>query len=175
MRSISIRVSAGAGELGVGRARGSSPHQRAGWPQGIAPPGLPRIRTCPLRHTALHIMNSLRGDTLSESAIRLVPDTAIRCCFVGTVKGFDAPAMFPSNGVMTWRPLFSTGSLGMVPPLPRYYGTLRLPAVLLDALVAVHRCSSSCFAKPSRASTDTSGRPLVFQATVPGLCPVRAA
>src|SRR5208337_1366273 len=42
-------------------------------------------------------------------------------------------------------------------------------------LVAVHRCSSSCFAKPSRASTDTSGRPLVFQATVPGLCPVRAA
>ena len=29
--------------------------------------------------------------------------------------------------------------------------------------------------KPSRASTDTSGRPLVFQATVPGLCPLRAA
>ena len=40
--------------------------------------------------------------------------------------------MFPSNGVMTWRPLLSTGSLGMVPPLQRYYGTLRLPAVLLD-------------------------------------------
>ena len=60
-------------------------------------------------------MNSLRGGTLSESAIRLVPDTAIRCCFVGTVKGFDAPAMFPSNGVMTWRPLFSTGSLGWFP------------------------------------------------------------
>jgi hypothetical protein len=33
---------------------------------------------------------------------------------------------------MTWRPLLSTGSLGMVPPLRRYYGTLRLPAVLLD-------------------------------------------
>ena len=33
---------------------------------------------------------------------------------------------------MTWRPLLSTGSLGMVPPLQRYYGTLRLPAVLLD-------------------------------------------
>ncbi len=44
-------------------------------------------------------MNSLRGGTLSESAIRLAPDTAIRCCFVGTVKGFDAPAMCPSNGV----------------------------------------------------------------------------
>ena len=46
--------------------------------------------------------------------------------------GFDAPAMFPSNGVMTWRPLLSTGSLGMVPPLQRYYGTLRLPAVRLN-------------------------------------------
>src|SRR5208283_5031047 len=49
-----------------------------------------------------------------------------------TVPGFDAPAMFPSNGVMTWRPLLSTGSLGMVPPLQRYYGTLRLPVVRLD-------------------------------------------
>ena len=57
---------------------------------------------------------------------------AIRCRCVSTVLGFDAPAMFPSNGVMTWRPLFSTGSLGMVPPLQRYCGTLRLPAVLLD-------------------------------------------
>ena len=55
-----------------------------------------------------------------------------RCCFVSTVMGFDAPAMFPSNGVMTWRPLLSTESLGMVPPLQRYYGTLRLPAVHLD-------------------------------------------
>src|SRR5208282_1737719 len=47
-----------------------------------------------------------------------------RCCFVSTVLGFDAPAMFPSNGVMTWRPLLSTGSLGMVPPLQRYYGAV---------------------------------------------------
>src|SRR5208337_2302993 len=46
--------------------------------------------------------------------------------------GFDAPAMCSSNGVMTWRPLLSTGSLGMVPPLQRYYETLRLPAVRLD-------------------------------------------
>jgi len=42
--------------------------------------------------------------------------------------------MFPSNGVMIRRPLSSTGSLGMVPPLRRYYGTLRLPAALLAAL-----------------------------------------
>src|SRR5208337_1902407 len=80
----------------------SGGNQRAGWPQGIAPLGLPRIRTCPLRHTALHIMSSLRGGTLSESAVRLAPSIAIRCCFVGTVLGFDAPAVFPSNGVMTW-------------------------------------------------------------------------
>ena len=117
----------------LNRATETRAPRRAGWPQGIAPPGLPRIRTCPLRHTALHIMNSLRGGTLSESAVRLVPVNAIRCCFVSTVKGFDAPAMFPSNGVMTWRPLFSTGSLGIVPPLQRYYGTLRLPAVRLDS------------------------------------------
>ncbi len=48
----------------------------AGWPQGIAPLGLPRIRTCHFRHTARHIMSSLRDGSLSESAIRLVPDAA---------------------------------------------------------------------------------------------------
>src|SRR5271157_2578196 len=48
------------------------------------------------------------------------------------VMCFDAPAMCSSNGVMTWRPLLSTGSLGMVPPLHRYYGTLRLPDARLD-------------------------------------------
>jgi hypothetical protein len=41
--------------------------------------------------------------------------SAIRCCFVDTSTGFDAPAVFPSNGVMTWRPLLSTGSLGWFP------------------------------------------------------------
>ncbi len=33
----------------------------------------PRIRTCPLGHTARHIMNSLRDGSQSESALRLVP------------------------------------------------------------------------------------------------------
>ena len=42
-------------------------------------------------------------------------------------------------------------------------------------LVAVHRCSTVALPRSSRASTDTTGRPLVFQATVPGLCPLRAA
>ena len=48
---------------------------RAGWPQGIAPLGLPQIRTCTFAHTARHIMNTLRDGSLSESAIRLVPDS----------------------------------------------------------------------------------------------------
>ena len=42
-------------------------------------------------------------------------------------------------------------------------------------IVAVHRCSTVALPRSSRASTDTTGRPLVFQATVPGLCPLRAA
>ena len=42
-----------------------------------------------------------------------------RCRFVSTLMGFDAPAVFPSNGVMVRHPLLSTGSLGMVPPLQR--------------------------------------------------------
>src|SRR5262245_1554376 len=52
---------------------------------------------------------------------------AIRCCFVDTGSGSEAPAMFPSNGSMIRHPLPSTGSAGSVPPLPRYYGVLRFP------------------------------------------------
>ena len=37
---------------------------------------LPQIRTCIFAHTAPHIMSSLRDGSLSESAIRLVPDSA---------------------------------------------------------------------------------------------------
>ena len=48
----------------------------AGWPQGIAPLGLPQIRTCTFAHTAPHIMSTLRDGSLSESALRLVPDAA---------------------------------------------------------------------------------------------------
>ena len=65
--------------------------------------------------------------------------SAIRCCSVNTSTNSDASAVFPSNGAMTWRPLLSTGSLRtMVPPLRRYYGTLRLPAVRLDSLRILH-------------------------------------
>ena len=59
---------------------------------------------------------------------------AIRCCFVDTSTGSNAPAMFPSNGRLKRHPLHSAGSFGRVPPPHRYYGTLRLPTALLAAL-----------------------------------------
>jgi hypothetical protein len=40
---------------------------RAGWPRGITPPGLPQIRTCPLRHTARHVMISPRYGTKADT------------------------------------------------------------------------------------------------------------
>ena len=39
----------------------------------------------------------------------------------------DVSAIFPSNGSVFRCPLPSTGSLGLVPPLHRYYTALRLP------------------------------------------------
>jgi|SRR5271157_667430 len=72
---------------------------RAGWPQGIAPVGLPLIRTRPLGHTARHITSSLRDGSLSESAIRLVPDAA-------TVVGSGGATHF--LGERGGRPLSST-------------------------------------------------------------------
>src|SRR5208337_1682678 len=69
--TLSSRVSGwgipGTGEFG---------EFRAGWPQGIASLGLPQIRTCTFAHTAPHIMSTLRDGSLSESALRLVPDAA---------------------------------------------------------------------------------------------------
>ena len=78
--------------------------------------------------------------------------------------------MFPSNGVMTWRPLLSTGSLGMVPPLQRYYGTLRLPAVRLDPFDILHEPIPPCrpwFAPLGR------GRPTGGQGVVGSGLPIR--
>ena len=78
--------------------------------------------------------------------------------------------MFPSNGVMTWRPLLSTGSLGMVPSLQRSYGTLRLPAVHLDPFEILHEPIPSCrpwFAPLGR------GRPTGGQGVVGSGLPIR--
>src|SRR4051812_23304996 len=60
--------------------------------------------------------------------------SAIRCRFVDTSTGPDAPAMFPSNGRLKRRPFHSAGSSGRVPPPHRYYGTLRIPTALPAAL-----------------------------------------
>ena len=77
---------------------------------GDCSPGAPTDPYVPFQAYGSSYQNSLRDDSLSESAIRLAPSIAIRCWFVYTVLGFDAPAMCPSNGVMTWRPL-SGGAL----------------------------------------------------------------
>jgi hypothetical protein len=100
------------------------PGFRAGSPRSIAPPVAPTDPYMPSR---------AYGPSRHELA------SAIRWCYVNTATGSDAPAVYPSNGAMTWRPLLSTGSLRtMVPPLRRYYGMLRLPAVRLDSLRILH-------------------------------------
>src|ERR1700694_4841820 len=61
---------------------------------------------------------------------------AIRPSVVDTVVEPDVSAIFPSN-VPAFRCLLpSTGSLGLVPPLLRYYQALRLPAALPRRFVA---------------------------------------
>jgi hypothetical protein len=50
--------------------------------------------------------------------------------FVDTVMEPGVSAIFPSNVPVFRCPLSSTGSLGLVPPLRRYYQALRLPAAL---------------------------------------------
>jgi hypothetical protein len=96
--------------------------------------------------------------------------STIRCFFVNTSTIFDALAMFPSNGVMTRHPLCSTGSLAMVPPLRRYYGTLRLPAAHLGSFRMLHESIPSfrpCFAPLGR------GRPTGGQGVVGTGLPIR--
>ena len=54
--------------------------------------------------------------------------SAIRWSFVETVLGLGVPAIFPSYGSVIRRPLPSTGSLGSVPRLPRYYAGAPTPS-----------------------------------------------
>ena len=80
---------------------------RAGSPWGITPPGLPQIRTCPLGHTARQVMFSLRS-------------AASRCALTCRRVPMHPPC-FPANGVMTKRPLLSTGSRAW---FPRFVDTM---------------------------------------------------
>ncbi len=76
----------------------------------VARPGSHRSVRAQLRHTARQVTGSL---------IR----SAIRWCNVDTVPGSCAPAMFPSNGSMTWHLLPSPGSERI--PFPCFTGTMR--------------------------------------------------
>ena len=99
----------------------SCPIERAvsgpGTPRGC-PPRSPTPRACTSHaHPVPHLMNSrpARSVVVTWTWFRS------RCtCQVSLQR------------LMRRHPLPSTGSLGMVPPLQRYYGTLRLPAVRLD-------------------------------------------
>ena len=74
---------------------------------------------------------------------------------VETVSELGVSVIFPSSGSVARRPLPSTGSLGSVPPLPRYYEALRLPAVRPAALrflrLAVPRSPRVRSRRPARA------------------------
>jgi hypothetical protein len=105
--------------------------------------------------------------------LRPVPDPAIRCCCVSTVLGFDAPAMFPSNGVMTWRPLLSTGSLGMVPRFSDTTGRSDSPPSVSTRSIS-SRADTIVFARGLLPSVvGVSGRPTGGQGVVGSGLPIR--
>src|SRR6516165_804018 len=66
--------------------------------------------------------------------------SAIRCCFVDTSTGSDAPAMFPSNGCLKRHPLSSTGSLRYGSPASTVSGRRRRTGVL----ASVRRSNWTC-------------------------------
>ncbi len=65
------------------------------------------------------VVNAIPGACLASFAIR--------SSFVQTVVEPDVSSIFPSSGSVSRHPLPSTGSLGSVPPLRRYYGNARTP------------------------------------------------
>lgn len=62
--------------------RGVPPRTRrpSGWPRGIAPPGLPQIRTCALAHPAPRAMGSLRDAAQSALGWGAEEDSASADC-----------------------------------------------------------------------------------------------
>jgi hypothetical protein len=67
-------------------------------------------------------------------ALRPQPSHTIRRRPVEIGSRLGVPAIYPSGGLLARRLLPSTGSLGSVPPLPRYYSTLRIPTTHPAAL-----------------------------------------
>jgi hypothetical protein len=114
-------------------------------------------------------VNPISGDCFASSAIR--------CCRVDTRSGFNAPAMFPSNGSMTWHPLPSPGSRRL--RFPCFVGTTRCSDVQLSIpprLVAFawryHGCTRVSFptlsSAPARAWSWSAGAPPAFTAETEG-------
>ena len=81
-----------------------------GRPRGLLPWG---------SHRSVRALSGIRLVTswVRRTAPSYPPPLVPSCyrCVSCTRSGFNAPAMFPSNGSMTWHPLLSTGSLGVVP------------------------------------------------------------
>ena len=87
-------------------------------------------------------VRALSGIRLVTSWVRI--PLASCCLYVHMTSDFKASVMLPSSRSMTWHPLLSTGSLGVVPPLQRYYGTLRLPAARLSSFRILHEPIPLC-------------------------------
>jgi hypothetical protein len=117
----------------------------SGRPGRFPAPAPHRSGRAQFRHPALQAMNS-------PVTSRSRPCDAIRRRRVEMGSGPGVPGICPSGGLMARRLLPSTGSLGSVPPLQRYYSTLRLPSARPAALrclrLAVSR-SHPRFAPPA--------------------------
>ncbi len=145
----------------------------AGWPWGIAPPRLPRIRTCAIdasgssgdgfaAHGEGHETDSPPCAPCGPSMARA--GIAIRRRCVETLARLGVLGVFPFNGSITRHPLPSTGSpWGRIPLLHRYYGMLRLPIAPPDALRCLRLSVPSAHGRfaPVGAPWSTEGRGFV--------------
>ena len=110
-----------------------------GWPRVLLP-GLPRLCTCPFRHTATHLMDSVRNGCLSKSGLRLGTDCAT-VVFHGHGLYFDAPPRSPSNGVRHASPSPRGPRLVPASTRPR---EVRSPPSHLDPFDFFHEPIPSC-------------------------------
>jgi len=83
---------------------------------------------------------------------------AIRGRRVEMVTGLGVPGILPSHGFMARRLLPSTGSLGAVPPLQRYYATLRLPSTPPAALRCLRLAVSRSHPRFAPVAAGCAGR-----------------
>ena len=129
---------------------------------GGCPPGLPRIRTCPIKAygssghgfaTGRDIPSRIRCRSQSRKCGECFASSAIRCCFVNTRSSSDALGMFPSRGHEAAPPSLPRVQVGPVPLLRRYYEVLRFPTARDAALRFLHATLTT-----PRASLRVSGQ-----------------